>query len=84
MEMIEKVERRREKANVTYEEAKAALEKVEHDIQILLLPKDPKDDNDCFLEIRAGTGGDEAAIFAGDLFRMYNYYAEKRVRRHPF
>lgn len=60
------------------EEAKIALETVEHDIQILLLPKDPKDDNDCFLEIRAGTGGDEAAIFAGDLFRMYNYYAEKR------
>ena len=60
------------------DEAKANLEKVEHDIQILLLPKDPKDDNDCFLEIRAGTGGDEAAIFAGDLFRMYNYYAEKR------
>ena len=46
------------------DEAKANLEKVEHDIQILLLPKDPKDDNDCFLEIRAGTGGDEAAIFA--------------------
>lgn len=57
---------------------KLELEQIEHDLQIMLLPKDPKDDSDCFLEIRAGTGGDEAAIFAGDLFRMYNYYAEKR------
>jgi len=44
----------------------------------LLLPKDPNDDNNCFLEIRAGAGGDEAAIFAGDLFRMYSRYAESR------
>lgn len=55
-----------------------ALAKAEKDIQILLLPKDPKDDNNAFVEIRAGTGGDEAAIFAGDLFRLYSKYAEKR------
>ncbi len=58
--------------------AKAAIEKAEKDIQILLLPKDPKDENNAFVEIRAGTGGDEAAIFAGDLFRLYSKYAEKK------
>ena len=47
-------------------------------LQRLLLPKDPNDDRNIFLEIRAGTGGDEAAIFAGDLFRMYNIYAESQ------
>ncbi len=62
------------------EELKAAQEKSEHlelDLQKLLLPKDPNDDKNVFLEVRAGTGGDEAAIFAGDLFRMYSRYAEK-------
>jgi peptide chain release factor 1 len=54
------------------------MEELEQDIQLLLLPKDPHDDNNIFLEIRAGTGGDEAAIFAGDLFRMYQKYAESR------
>ncbi|MBC8674180.1 PCRF domain-containing protein [Aeromonas hydrophila] len=44
----------------------------------MLLPRDPKDDNNCYLEIRAGAGGDEAAIFAGDLFRMYSRYAERQ------
>ena len=51
---------------------------LEREIQLLLLPKDPNDDNNIFLEVRAGTGGDEAAIFAGDLFRMYQKYAENR------
>jgi len=51
---------------------------LERDIQFLLLPQDPHDDNNIFLEIRAGTGGDEAALFAGDLFRMYQKYAEGR------
>src|SRR5580693_4259036 len=51
-----------------------AAEEVE--LQRLLVPKDPQDDNNIFLEVRAGTGGDEAAIFAGDLFRMYARYAE--------
>ncbi len=53
-------------------------ESLERDIRLLLLPKDPHDDNNIFLEVRAGTGGDEAAIFAGDLFRMYQKYAENR------
>jgi peptide chain release factor 1 len=51
---------------------------LEQEIRILLLPKDPNDDKNIFLEIRAGTGGDEAALFAGDLFRMYQRYAEAR------
>jgi peptide chain release factor 1 len=49
---------------------------LEADLKILLLPKDPNDERNVFLEIRAGTGGDEAAIFAGDLFRMYTHYVE--------
>jgi len=49
----------------------------EGELQKLLLPKDPNDDRNIFLEIRAGTGGDEAALFAGDLFRMYSLYAER-------
>jgi len=63
------------------EEKKTAsddIEKLELELQKLLLPKDPHDDSNIFLEIRAGTGGDEAAIFAGDLFRMYSRYAEVR------
>lgn len=50
----------------------------EGELQVLMLPKDPKDKNNVFLEIRAGTGGDEAAIFSGDLFRMYSRYAESK------
>ena len=53
-------------------------EKLEHDIRIALLPKDAMDDHSAILEIRAGTGGDEAALFAGDLFRMYERYAAKQ------
>ena len=52
------------------------MESSEADLRKLLIPKDPRDDKNIFLEIRAGTGGDEAAIFAGDLFRMYSRYAE--------
>jgi peptide chain release factor 1 len=52
------------------------IETYEHELQTLLLPRDPRDENNAFLEIRAGTGGDEAAIFAGDLLRMYLRYAE--------
>jgi peptide chain release factor 1 len=51
-------------------------DKLEEDIKILLLPKDPNDNKDIIMEIRAGTGGEEAALFAGDLFRMYSRYAE--------
>jgi peptide chain release factor 1 len=54
------------------------IEELEKSLQQLLLPKDPDDQRNVFLEIRAGAGGDEAAIFAGDLFRMYNYYAQGR------
>jgi peptide chain release factor 1 len=66
----------REMAQEEIKVAKAEIEQLEADIQILLLPRDPNDDCNCFLEIRAGAGGDEAAIFAGDLFRMYSRYAE--------
>ena len=63
------------------EEAKAAqvaMERLEADLQKALLPKDPNDERNIFLEIRAGTGGDESALFAGDLFRMYTRYAERQ------
>jgi peptide chain release factor 1 len=53
-------------------------DKLEEEIKIILLPKDPNDDKDIIMEIRAGTGGEEAALFAGDLFRMYSRYAEIR------
>ncbi len=53
-----------------------AIARIERDLQTLLLPKDPNDQRNVFLEIRAGAGGDEAAIFVGDLFRMYSYYAQ--------
>ncbi|MEP6898424.1 MAG: peptide chain release factor 1 [Rhodanobacter sp.] len=54
------------------------LRDLDRDLQLLLLPKDPRDEANLYLEVRAGTGGDEAAIFAGDLFRMYLRYAESR------
>ena len=57
--------------------AKARMEQLELDLQKMLLPKDPNDERNIFLEIRAGTGGDEAALFAGDLLRMYTRYAER-------
>lgn len=71
-------EEMREMAQEEIKEAKASIEKLADDLQILLLPKDPNDERNCFLEIRAGAGGDEAGIFAGDLFRMYSRYAEKK------
>ncbi|GEK10786.1 peptide chain release factor 1 [Pseudoalteromonas sp. McH1-7] len=71
----------REMAQEEYKEAKAAIAALEDDLQVLMLPKDPKDNNNVFLEVRAGTGGDEAAIFAGDLFRMYSRYAETQKWR---
>jgi len=54
------------------------LEDLERDLQLQLIPADPRDESNVFLEVRAGTGGDEAALFAGDLFRMYSRYAEAR------
>ncbi|WP_374930645.1 peptide chain release factor 1 [Haemophilus influenzae] len=68
----------KEMAQMEIEESKAEIEEVEQQLQILLLPKDPNDEYNCYLEIRAGTGGDEAGIFAGDLFRMYSRYAESK------
>ena len=61
-------------------------QQLEEQLNVLLLPKDPDDDNNIFLEIRAGTGGDEAALFAGDLFRMYQRYVEGEVadRDHQY
>lgn len=59
-------------------QAKVDQERLENKLQFLLLPKDPDDSSNIFLEIRAGTGGDEAALFAGDLMRMYMRYAEQR------
>nr|WP_294841484.1 peptide chain release factor 1 [uncultured Methylotenera sp.] len=60
------------------EAGKAKLETIETALQTLLLPKDPNDDKNIFLEIRAGTGGDESGLFAGDLYRMYSRYAERQ------
>ena len=59
-------------------EAERELTDIEAALQVLLLPQDPSDGSNVFLEIRAGTGGDEAAIFSGDLFRMYHRYAEQK------
>jgi peptide chain release factor 1 len=66
----------RELAAEEQRDAEQGISQLEQDLQILLLPRDPLDDANIFLEIRAGTGGDEAAIFAGDLFRLYSRYAE--------
>ena len=66
----------REMAQEEFKAGEAQQEVLEEDLQKLLLPKDPNDEKNVFLEIRAGTGGDEAAIFSGDLFRMYSKFAE--------
>ena len=68
----------RELAQVELADFKAKKEELEKEIKLLLVPKDPNDEKNIFLEIRAGTGGDEAALFAADLYRMYTKYAEKR------
>jgi len=68
----------KEMAQEELNELGPTLENLELNLQKLLLPKDPHDHSNTFLEVRAGTGGDEAAIFAGDLFRMYSRYAEQR------
>ena len=68
----------RDMAEEEIKTGKAQVEKLEADLQILLLPKDPDDGRSLFLEIRAGTGGDESALFSGDLLRMYTRYAERQ------
>ncbi len=67
-----------ELAQVELEESKERLAKLEEEIKILLIPKDPNDDKNVIMEIRGAAGGDEANIFAGDLFRMYSRYAESK------
>ncbi|MDE6025928.1 MAG: peptide chain release factor 1 [Lachnospiraceae bacterium] len=68
----------RELAKEELNDAKQQLEKCENDLKILLLPKDPNDDKNVIVEIRAGAGGDEAALFAAEIYRMYVHYAEGR------
>ncbi|AAW76862.1 peptide chain release factor 1 [Xanthomonas oryzae pv. oryzae] len=68
----------RELAEEEIAAAQARLEELDTQLASLLVPRDPRDDGNLFLEVRAGTGGDEAAIFAGDLFRMYARYAERQ------
>jgi peptide chain release factor 1 len=74
----EKDEEMRQMAKEELEELEKQKEKLEEEIKILLLPKDPEDDKNAIVEIRAGTGGDEAGIFAGDLFRMYTKFCESK------
>ncbi|MFO7659224.1 MAG: peptide chain release factor 1 [Bacteroidales bacterium] len=74
----EKDEELREMAKSELDELNSKLEPLEDQIKILLLPADPQDEKNAVIEIRAGTGGDEASIFAGDLYRMYNKYCEQR------
>jgi len=68
----------KEMAEDEYRLGKGTVERLEADLQILLLPRDPDDGRSVYLEIRAGTGGDESALFAGDLLRMYSRYAEEK------
>ena len=68
----------REMAQEELDDNSERLQQLESELQTLLLPRDPRDSHNVFLEIRAGTGGDEAAIFSGDLFRMYSRYAENQ------
>ncbi len=73
-----KDEELKELAKEELKEATENLEKIENELKILLIPKDPADEKNVILEIRAGTGGEEAALFASDLFRMYTRYAENK------
>lgn len=68
----------KELAKLEYTELTEKIEAMEEELRYLLLPKDPNDTKDCFVEIRAGTGGDEAGIFVGDLFRMYQKFADRK------
>ena len=68
----------RELAKDELNESKARVEELEHELKILLLPKDPNDDKNVVVEIRAGAGGDEAALFAAEIYRMYLHYAESK------
>ena len=74
----EKEAEMRELAKLEIDELEPKIQQYEQDLKELLIPKDPNDDKDVMLEIRAGTGGDEAAIFAGDLWRMYQRYCDRK------
>jgi peptide chain release factor 1 len=65
-------------ARMQYDEAKERIPKLEDEIKFMLIPQDPEDSKNAVVELRAGTGGDEASIFAGDLFRMYSKYCESK------
>ena len=75
---IEKDDEMIEMAKMQLEEVEAELPKIEEDLKVLLIPKDPDDSKNVVVEIRAGTGGDEASIFAGDLYRMYIKFSESK------
>ncbi|MBK6398992.1 MAG: peptide chain release factor 1 [Bacteroidetes bacterium] len=74
----EKDDEFRDMAKLEYDELSATSEKMEEEIKLLLIPKDPEDQKNAIVEIRAGTGGDEASIFAGELYRMYQKFCERR------
>lgn len=74
----EKDQEMRELAKSEIDEQESRIEKLDEDLKELLIPKDPNDDKNVLLEIRAGTGGDEAAIFAGDLWRMYQRFCDRK------
>ena len=80
LEMLEEEsdEEMRELAKEELNEAKARVEELEKELKILLLPRDPNDDKNVVVEIRAGAGGDEAALFAAEIYRMYLHYAESK------
>ncbi len=75
---VESDEEMKELAQKETQELKEAFKKTERELNLLLIPKEPYDSKNIIMEIRAGTGGDEACLFAGDLFRMYNRYAERK------
>ena len=68
----------KELAQEELQQAKSDIARLEDELKILLLPKDPNDEKNIHVEIRGGAGGEESALFAADLYRMYTMYAEKR------
>lgn len=79
---VEKDEEFREMAKMELSDLKSRREELEEEIKIMLIPKDPDDDKNVIIEVRAGTGGDEAAIFVGDLYRMYTKFIESNGWKH--
>jgi peptide chain release factor 1 len=75
---VEKDEEMREMAKIEFEQLNSQVPEMEEEIKLLLIPVDPEDEKDAVIEIRAGTGGDEASIFAGDLYRMYTKFFEQK------